>query len=83
MSQLWQAQQNILSVAQVRTVERKSVDVLDGFTHRKAYGPPMREIRLWRDKQMARLLRRGKSQREIAKALGISRTAVQKRMRQS
>lgn len=46
-------------------------------------GPPSKEVRQARDGQMALYLAMGLSQREIAKRLKISRTAVQKRMRRS
>jgi len=46
-------------------------------------GPPPKKVREKRDRQMARYLSMGLSQRDIAKLLGISRTSVQKRMRKS
>ena len=49
----------------------------------RRYGPPSRVVREFRDEEMARLLKKGTSQRKIAKLLGISRTSVQKRMRRS
>ncbi len=49
----------------------------------KRIGAPPKEVRIKRDRQMARYLSMGLSQRDIAKLLGISRTSVQKRMRKS
>ena len=50
---------------------------------KKRAGPPTKEVRQKRDRQFAKYLSIGLSQRDIAKLLGISRTSVQKRMRRS
>lgn len=49
----------------------------------KRSGAPSRDVREQRDRKFSRYLSIGLSQRDIAKRLGISRTAVQKRMRKS